>query len=223
MISAETKSILDIIKKSEDEWKAMYMAVWNYAHVVDREYIKGKINLETAGFINLTSGTSVALGYMAGKDKIPLMLEASKKGFYGYKPEELYSILTSKDTEFTLGHLITLFSLVEDLFLSIELVDTRKDSGIDEFFGKSLYNKILKAGEREELKLAKETRNSFTHRGCKIEDKWLNAYSNARGSRPTALMGRNLIQGLPNLFHEIETWHDLIVDISKRIEKAIQK
>ena len=48
--------------------------------------------------------------------QIPFGLPDSKKNKnHSYTPNQLHSILTSRDGEFTIGHLQTLFSLFEDL------------------------------------------------------------------------------------------------------------
>ncbi len=245
------KYILERIEKSEEEWKALYMAVWHYAGYIDAKYINKKevepeelaYFLNTDGTASVVAkpvfntpmgGTSCVVGVISNKEPeettIELRLPASRKGSHEWKIKELYSILSSRDGQFTVGHLQTLFSLFEELLhetaktlFNLE-INTGKWSGIEEFFKLSDFNNVLSMQEIKELKLSKETRNCFIHNGSKIDNFWLSAYQNARGTPPSNLEGKNLNEGLSNIFHEIEAWHDLIVNTAEKIkEKILQK
>ncbi|MEW6617367.1 MAG: hypothetical protein AB1333_03025 [Patescibacteria group bacterium] len=248
------RHIFEKIEKSEDEWKALYMAVWYYSYYIKDEYIdsgkndpaeklsrliNGSGTASTIKVFDFKTGTGTASSAVIvfpdespGEEIINLELPASKKGHsYKWKPKELYSILTSRDGQFTLGHLQTLFSLFEELLCETSKtlfdleINTGKWKGIETFFSQNSFKDILLPEELGELKLAKETRNCFIHNNSKIDDKWLSAYQGVRETKTLLpdLIGADLDSGLQNTFHEIENWHDLIVDISKRIVEKISR
>jgi len=206
-IPNKIKYIIERILKSEDRWKALYMATWGWSYQIKAQFEKTEFWEKTKSF----------------------GLPASKNKQHFYKPKELYSILTSRDGEFTIGHLQTLFSLFEELLneaskilFNFEL-DTSKWKNMKKFFNQDDTKDILTKKDINELKLAKETRNCFIHNGSKIDKRWLDAYRDARGV-PTVSMGSELQKSFSNIFHQIENWHGLIVNITKKIEgKIIQK
>jgi len=197
------KYILERIHKSEDEWKALYMAAWGCVYYINEKYKK--------------------LGLWEAK--LNFGLPGSKNKMHPYTPKELDSILRTRDIEFTLGHLQTLFSLLEELSDSASeiLFDLESNMSkwkyIEQFFQKiGLSQPIIK-----ELCLAKQTRNCFIHNGSKIDKLWLNTYQEARGVLPSNLDGKNLGEGLLNIFHQIEDWHDLIVNTAEKIKEKISQ
>ncbi len=206
-IPNKVKYIIERILKSEDRWKALYMATWGCSYQIKAQFEKTEFWEKT----------------------IPFGLPASKNKQHVYKPKELYSILTSRDGEFTIGHLQTLFSLFEELLneaskilFNFEL-DTSKWKNMKEFFNQDDTKDILTKKDINELKLAKETRNCFIHNGSKVDKRWLDAYRDARGVT-TVSLSSELQKGFSNIFHQIENWHELIVNITKKIEgKIIQK
>lgn len=139
-ISNKVKYIIERILKSEDRWKALYMATWGYSYQIKVQFEKKEFWEKTISF------------------KLP----ASKNKQQVYKPKELYSILTSRDGEFTIGHLQTLFSLFEELLneaskilFNLEL-DTSKWKNMKEFFNQDDTKDILTKKDINELKLAKK-------------------------------------------------------------------
>ena len=140
-----------------------------------------------------------------GKDKVTLNLPAFKR-----KPdltkEEYYKELTSNDIPFTLEHLVILFALFDEL--------------------KTTASKILGKGEtektshKEELKLARETRNCYVHNGSRIDRKWIDAYKQARNK--DAKEGERISNSLPEFYYQIEKWHDLIIELTDEIETKIK-
>jgi len=202
------KYIIKRILKSEDRWKALYMATWGYSYQIKAQFEKTEFWEKIMVF-----------GLPASKNKQQ----------HTYKPEELYLILTSRDGEFTIGHLQTLFSLFEELLnetskilFNFEL-DTGRWKNMKEFFNQDYTKDILGGKDINELELAKETRNCFIHNGSKINGRWLDAHRNARGIS-TAILGDELQRGLSNVFHQIENWNELIVNVTKKVEqKIIQK
>jgi len=201
-------SIIDRINQSENKWKALYMATWGYSYWVKSQ------------FENTNSWDK----------EVQFGLPASKNKSHIYTPHQLYSILTSRDGEFTLGHLQTLFSLFEDLLneaskiLCASELDTSKWPNMKKFFEEDDTKDILTDIQIKELKLAKETRNCYIHNGSKINQKWLDSYRDAK-SNPIASIGDNLSKGFKefqDLFHQIEEWHKLIVDTTNNIKSKIE-
>ena len=131
------------------------------------------------------------------KEKLKLGLPASEKKYYEISPERLVNTLGPRDNELKYIHLVNLFSLFESI------PTKNRDS-------------VLSNEEVKELELAKETRNCYVH-GNKIDDKWLKAYQKARG-KPTVRRDDELDRGFTEMFHEIEKWTKLIIDVSHRIK-----
>lgn len=207
-IPINIKYIIERILESESRWKALYMATWGYSYQIEAQF-KGGNFWETP---------------------IPFQLPASKYKQYAYKPRELHSILTSRDGEFTIGHLQTLFSLFEELLNEVSKIlfgfelNTSKWKNMEDFFNQADTKGILSTQDINELNLAKKTRNCFIHNGSKIDQEWIDTYQKARRGISPAGLGDELQKGLLNKFHQIENWHELIIDITKKIEqKIIQK
>ncbi len=198
-------SIVEKINQSEDNWKALFMGMWGHSY-----YIKDQ-------FENTTNW----------KKEMAFGLPSSKNKFHIYTPEKLHSILRSKDGEFTLGHLQTLFSLFEDLLneaskiLCSSKLNTSQWPNMKKFFEEDHTKDILTDLQVKELKLAKETRNCYIHNGSKTNQIWLNSYEDVKGS-PIVSKGEDLIMAFPNVFHQIEEWQILIVDITNKIKSKIE-
>lgn len=137
-------------------------------------------------------------------------------------------ILKSKDHEFTLGHLQTLFSLFEELIdevgSSIYKVDIRagRFENLEKFLkGDAPCNlKTMVTGDEiKELKLAKETRNCFIHNNSRVDQKWLDAFNFVRPATSTTQIGDNL----PISFSQIEDWNELILKVVTKISEAIKR
>ena len=197
-------STISRINQSEDRWKALYMAAWGYS-----DYIK-------AQFENTEHWNN----------KVEFGLPRSKNNRkHIYTPSQIHAILTSRDGEFTIGHLQTVFSLFEDLLnesskiLCTKEIDTGKWQGIKQFFDEN--NDLVSEKELKELKLAKETRNCYIHNSGKIDQWWIEAYTKAKGN-PMALIGHDLEKGFPNSFHQIEEWNELVVSITGKIKNKIE-
>src|SRR3989344_4225082 len=87
-------STISRINQSEDNWKAIFMAVWQHSDTIKDTFEKTN----------------------QWEKKIEFRLPASKNNHqHPYTPKQLYSILTSRDSGFTISHLQTIFSLFEDL------------------------------------------------------------------------------------------------------------
>jgi len=204
-IPTNIKYIIERILEDESRWKALYMATWGYSYQIEAQYQGGTL----------------------WDMLIPFGLPASKYKQYAYKPKELHSILTSRDGEFTIGHLQTLFSLFEELLNEVSKIlhglelNTSKWKNMENFFNQTATKDILSTQDINELNLAKKTRNCFIHNGSRIDQKWIDAYQKARGGISPAGLGDELQKGLLNKFHQIEDWHELIIDITKRIERKI--
>lgn len=197
-------SAISRINQSEDKWKALYMATWGYSY-----WIK-------AQFENTENWDK----------RLEFGLPASKNSNrHIYTPNQIHSILTSRDGEFTIGHLQTLFSLFEDLIkesskiLYSQEVDASKWEEIKKFFDEN--NDIVSDSELKELKLAKVTRNCYIHNNGKINQRWIDAYTEAKGST-IASIGDELERGFPNSFHQIEEWNELIVKTTGKIKEKIE-
>lgn len=205
----EINNIIQRILDSEDGWKALYMASWGVVfHWLERDF-KNK---------------------PSWKQPLQLGLPASKKGYQEYTPEQLDGILRSKDAEFTLGHLQTLFSLLEELITELcpivcneqEIVAYKFENLKKFLLGENPYQNFqisITEDEIKELNLAKETRNCFIHKNLKVDGHWLEAFKKARGKDSTDKIGSKLPVG----FREVEDWHELIVKIVKRIKDAVIK
>lgn len=204
-VPASILSIVTKINDSEDRWKARYIAVWRCSRDIKKE--------ETSS---------------NWKKQISYQLPASKSGHYEYTPEKLYSILISKDVEFTLGHLQTLFTLFEEMIwesskiLCTTPIKADHWAGMEKFFKEIGFGDISSDPRIAELKLAKQTRNCWTHKNGKIDEIWLMEYTNIRKCAPSAKLHDPLEQGFPNVFHQIEAWHALIVETTNRIKQKIE-
>jgi len=206
-IPERINNIIQRILASEDEWKALYMALWGCVfHWLEPE------------FKNTDSWEKPLL----------LGLPASKKKYQEYTPAELCGILKSKDTEFTLGHLQMLFSLLEELIAELcpivcsgQEIRTDKFKNLKRFLlGKNSYQNFqtkIKEDDIKELKLAKETRNCFIHNNSKVDEHWLEAFKEVNGGCSAAQIGDKL----PVDFHQIEDWHELIIKIVNEIKDTI--
>lgn len=158
-------------------------------------------------------------------EEITLGLPASIEGSFTFITKDLYKTLISKDIVFTHGHLQTLFSLFKKLVSELII-----EKGFGESYNTSRFTiieKVLKGinpfdtfsfpisdPEIDELRLAKETRNCYVHNASNIDQKWLNAYENVHGSINSFNVGDEL--GL--MFHEVEIWHRLILNISRTLK-----
>lgn len=173
-------SIINRINESEEKWKPLYMAVWQYAFQIKKQF-------ENTPFWN---------------KKINIRLPAFKKGYEIYIPNKLYTILTTKDVEFTIEHLIFLFSLFEDLLNETSKILCEKQLGrtlgkkIQTFFEQN--KDIISDKEFKELNLAKETRNCYIHKRGKIDSKWINSYKETEG-KTLISEGENLVKGFKNI------------------------
>lgn len=197
-------SAISRINQSEDKWKALFMATWGYSYQINNQF----------------SGTEL------WDKNVQFGLPASKNNHqHTYTPEKIHSILTSRDGEFTLGHLQTLFSLFEDLLkesskiLCSSELDASKWTNIRQFFIEN--SDTASETELKELKLAKETRNCYLHNNGKVDQKWIDAYNDARGISLCSI-GEDLEKGFSNTFHQIEEWNELIVNLTNRIKTKIE-
>ena len=210
--------ILKRIEEREDRWKSLYMATWGYS----KHFLKPKYE-----------------GTLNWNKPLLLSLPASIKGHHISTPKQLYEMLASElmDLELTVSHLEIMFSLTEALVKDLhELLypgknissDTRNEL-IAFLEGKKKYDKVtiplLLAREEKEFILAKETRNCFTHRGGRIDDRWLNACKKSRGSSHISKLGSEIGDELTKdhyeLLREVEKWHKIFVNIARRTRKLI--
>lgn len=206
-IPEKIDNIIQRILESEGEWKALYMASWGCA----RFYLE-------KNFKNTNSW----------EKPLRFRLPASKKGYQEYTPAELCGILKSKDTEFTLGHLQTLFSLLEELIDELcpivfngQEIRSHKFESLKKFLlGRNPYQNFqtnITEDKIKKLKLAKETRNCFIHNNSKVDEHWLEAFKEVNGRDSTAQIGDEL----PVNFHQIEGWHELIIEIVNEIKDSV--
>lgn len=206
-IPEKINNIIQRIIESEDEWKALYMASWGCVSFYLEPRFKNT---------NLW------------EEKIQFYLPASKRRYQEYTPAELCGILKSKDTEFALGHLQTLFSLVEELITELcpivcsgEEIRADKFENLQKFLlGENPYQNFqtnITEDEIKELKLAKETRNCFIHNSSKVDERWLEVFKVARDIKSTTQVGDKL----PVDFYQIEDWHKLIIQIINKIKDTI--
>lgn len=193
------------INQSEDRWKALYVATWGYSYQISTQFF----------------------GTPLWDKEISFGLPASKNNCsHPYTPNQLYSILTSRDGEFTIGHIQTLFSIFEDIWnesskiLCSKELDTSKWENIAKFFDEN--KDIISNAELRELKLAKETRNCYLHKLSKIDQRWVEAYIDAKGINPISSIGGELSASFPNSFHQIEEWNELITNLTNKIKIKIE-
>jgi hypothetical protein len=158
-------------------------------------------------------------------EQLSFGLPASRQKNFNYSPEQLYRILTSKDRDFTLGHLQTLFSLLEEFVKEIikHYHSKERKSYFDSYenlkkflLAEHPFESFKHQIEEEriiELKLARETRNCFIHNFSRVDSKWIKAYECARKLKTPFKEG----QELPLLFEEVEIWHDLTIEIVNEI------
>ncbi len=215
-IPEDIQGIINRIYECEDEWIALYMGAWGCATF----YLKPTYENTDAW-----------------EKKLEFGLPAFPKGFHKYTPKQLYSILTSKDIEFTLSHLQTLFSLLEELIRELcpivcdgKKIDSTYFKTMNEFLlGKGKYSNF-KLGIPEEvlseLKLAKRTRDCFIHHGGRVDSNkngFLLAYGEARRERAPVSPGDDVYTAFSNIYHQVFSWHNLIISIVKKIERYIEE
>lgn len=208
MIPDKINNIYNSIINCEDNWKAIYMAAWGYSKCV-------LLPMKDTGL---------------WEKEIQFGLPASKNRYHSYSPKGLYKILTSKDTEFTLGHLQTLFSLFEEYineiieyYLSVQNSAVWKFKNLEKLLRSDppfeKLNLHLGKAEINELRLAKETRNCFIHNNSKVDQKWIEAYKTTKGNEPSYRLGDRF----ELMFEEIEDWHGLILNITRTIKHSVEK
>ncbi|MEK7624357.1 MAG: hypothetical protein AAB404_01330 [Patescibacteria group bacterium] len=253
------KYILERIYKSEDEWKALYMAIWYYhdyiKHLPEDPETLNRTHEDLINYLSTEShGTATVISLerwqreAVKKWEVTLKLPASKKPHHKYEINDLISILASRDINFALDHLQTLFSLLEELSdKASEILLSPQNLGIHFSFCKvfckksgfqkkefraSRFNNLsnflreqigVSKDEIKELSLAKATRNCFIHNGSKIDNNWLSADKKIRGNCHANLLGHRLEEGFQPIFHQIEDWHDLIVNIAEKIKEKISQ
>ena len=196
------------IEESESDWKANYMANWGYSYCLEEKFSK-------------TPKWDI---------KIKFGLPAFGKGYYEYVPAELYRIIRSKDVRNTYENLIIIFSvfevLLEETSKILEVFGSpfSKWENMENFFKKESTKDILKPSQLKELKLAKMTRNCYLHRGGKADEGWIDSYRKAKGT-PLISEGEDLNKGFEEgiPYHQIEEWHNLIVEITNKIKNKIEE
>ena len=208
-IPEKINNIIQRILESENEWKALYMASWGAVfHWLEPKYKNTDLWEKSLNF----------------------GLPASKKVVQEFTPAKLCEILKSKDNEFTLGHLQTLFSLLEELINELcpivcdgQEIWSSEFKNLEKFLlGKDPYQNFqanITKNETKKLRLAKETRNCFIHNNSKVDARWLRAFKKAEGNDSTAKIGDKL----PVKFHQIEDWHELIIEIVDKIKDTITR
>jgi len=203
-------NIMQRILESEEEWKALYMASWGAV-----------LNWLEPKYKNTC----------LWREKLKFSLPASKKKYVEYTPEGLCGFLTSKDMDFTLGHLQTLFSLFEELINELcplvcggQEIRAFKFSQLKKFLsGDDQYKNFgIKIDQKDldELELAKETRNCFIHNDSKIDSKWVNAYRAARNETFSGKIGDELWSYV--YVPWIENWNDIFVKIINKIKERMK-
>ena len=65
--------------------------------------------------------------------------------------------------------------------------------------------------------MLQNTRNCFIRNNSKVDGRWLEAFKEAKGKNLTAQIGDKL----PVDFHQIEDWHEVIIEIVNKIKDAI--
>lgn len=231
VIPEEISSIFEKIKQSEKEWKALYMAVWHYSSYIKKEYIE-KSPRNTNLLVGGLTGTAFVINAGAKEFEIDLSLPESKDKSYRFNVTDLYNILVSRDGQFTLGHLQTLFSLLEDFLktvhLKIYLEETDGRSGmydlIKSFFKLDDFKCVMSETDLKEMNLAIETRNSYIHRKSLVNERFIAAFTTARGSTKQMFsIGDNLISAFPSAFQQVEDWHNLIMTLTESVMKILRE
>jgi hypothetical protein len=184
------------MNKSEDKWKSSYMSAWGYSRC-----------------LNLFEDT------LQWDKNMNFGLPSSKKGSHKYTPHELRDILCAGDPDRTIGHLLYLFSLF-DFFIA----EVRRWGKVNKLKGFRDFNinQILNGAQTEEFGLARETRNCYVHHKSKISKKWIEDYKKARGIDFPAPIGSDLYDNIPEVFHQIEDWHELILNTMNKIKSKIE-
>lgn len=197
------QELLNKIKESKDRWIALYTSTWNYQAYNSRKRENTRLWEEP-----------VVVGLPAREHR---------NRIYTYKSaRDLDKILRDRDGEIALNHTVTLFSLLEKLAKEIHKHETgqyptdfNKRSALANFLkGKG----FLLPAEEKEFALVKETRNCVVHHGHMIEDKWRNAWKDARGNA-TIPQDASFPDDLYYIIKmpQVEDWHDFFLRITDRI------
>src|SRR3989344_8284804 len=132
--------------------------------------------------------------------KFDFSIPSSKNKSYPFSFEQLHSVIPNKDGDFKMFHLVTLISLFQSI-------------------PKKVTEEVLSSDEKKELRLAEEIRNCFLHgninRGVR------KAYKDSRREN-FPLLSTDNIMNFPDLFTEIENWHELIIRSSNKIKYILK-
>jgi hypothetical protein len=201
-IPEDIKNIINKIKNSEKEWKALYMGIWLGVYRLENEFKKSN----------------------EWEKVISFSLPGAKDGYYNYIPKELHKILKGQDRLFTLTHLQILFSLLEDLVFESNYKLFNKEVRMGNWTKIEEFLESINLSEKniKELCLAKKTRNCFIHNNSKIDKEWVKSYKSARKKDLKKLLGKDLSEGFDSLLQEVEGWNSLIVEISDIIKKELE-
>lgn len=206
-IPSKINNIIQRLLESENDWKALYMASWGCVLFYLEPNFKNTDLWEKP---------------------LKFGLPASRKGYQEYTPSQLCEILKSKDGYFTLLHLQTLFSLLEELIGELCPIVCNGENINPSFFenckkflsGDTPYQNFktkISQDEIKELKLIKETRNCFIHNKSMVDTKWIESFKDARGKISITKIGDEL----PVNVQQVEEWHELLRQIVSKIKIAI--
>lgn len=204
------QKLIDEIKESKDRWIALYTSTWTY-----HEYNSQK--LENTEFWE----QPVSVG-------LPAREHRDHK--YTYRTaRDLDNILRSRDGEIALNHVVTLFSLLENLIKEVHKHLYPQASGrvafsdagnMIEFLSHKKFRFLLDNKEVKEFVLARQTRNCVLHTHHIMDAKWIEAWEAARPNIPIPqdLAFKDDLYYIIKM-PDMENWHDFFLGIVERIEK----
>jgi len=204
MTPQHIEALISQIKESEHRWKALYMATWGESYRVKEKY-------ENTPLWEMP----LALGLPASKNKYHIFSSA----------QYFHNILVTRDGEIALNHMTTMLSLLEKLvkefrrykYPNEEPLNTGKRNVLVKFLKD--YGFLLEEEEME-FRLAGETRNCVVHNGHVMDDRWLQAYSNARNASFLTMITTDLYRAVR--LPQVEEWHQLFFRITERIENSFK-
>ncbi len=148
---------------------------------------------------------------------VPSFVPASLERIKLFKPRIFNALLTRRDHEIAASGFVWAVSLFEAIMKHTleqeEIKPSKKYYDIDDF-ASFLRKDVIDDQEEKILRLVKKYRNCLVHDGGVAPKELITDFKKIKGKRP--LFANGIL--VPNL-HDIEPWHDLIINITERVVK----
>ena len=206
MESKNILSIIDRINDMEKVWIIPYGIIWNYYFCLKKRF-EGTKEWE--------------------KEIIKTTLPASKREIYVHSPESICSTIPKIDPILTMNHLVVMIALFQELVnetAKLIFPDLKPnkygDVSIQDFLNKNKTKNILNKMEREQITLAKKTRDCYIHHDSKTDSRWVKSFKDIYNiAVPEEIQIQDIFQNKlgKDFFHQVEDWYELMMKISNTI------